>query len=131
IAAGSAAVETGSGSAQVEMPPPQPPKPEPDPLPALVEIVFESTPKGALVVDAENPSVTFGKTPTTATVPGSSTPRRFKLVLKGYGDHTIELIPNKPRFELEHKLVKGATDSVTRVPDIKPAGTGPATKPDS
>jgi hypothetical protein len=117
---GTAPVATGSaavGSAAVT---PPPPPPQPDPLPAMAQIAFDSNPKGALVVDAADPSIRYGKTPTTFSLPGSQTPRRFKFVLKGYGESAVELVPNRPTIEFKQELVKGATKAdavITRVPD--------------
>jgi serine/threonine-protein kinase len=109
------------GSAQVapvvEPPPPPPPAPTPDPLPAQVEIVFASNPQGAMVTDLST-NQQLGPTPHRYKVPGSTSPRQFKLSLKGYGDSTIELVPNRPLIELEETLVKGSKPrAVTKVPD--------------
>ncbi len=141
------AVATGSADvAPTPTPTPTPP-PTPEPaLPAMVTIKLDSTPRGALVVDAANSSVTYGKTPATFTVPGSKDPRQFKFVLKNHGDATVELIPNRETIEFTQTLTKGATAAVvTKVPDpaLKtgipvgggtPAGSGSGamttTKPD-
>jgi eukaryotic-like serine/threonine-protein kinase len=126
------------GSAVVVTPPPPPPQiPQEPPLPDMVTIKFESTPKGADVIDMTN-NQTLGKTPYTFTVPGSKTSRQFKFHLKGYGDSTVELVPNRAEITYTQPLQKGATkpNVVTKLPDTTtPAGTGsattPVTKPDT
>jgi eukaryotic-like serine/threonine-protein kinase len=144
VASGSAAVAPVVEPA----PPPPPPPPKIDPLPDTVEIVLASDPKGALVTDLSNNRV-LGTAPQRFKVAGSTTPRQFKFSLKGYGDSTVELVPNRAQIEYVETLHKGATksSSVTRVPDpalkkpddlakpadatVKPADTKPAdTKPD-
>jgi serine/threonine-protein kinase len=121
------------GSAQVvPQPPPQPPPPQEPPLPVMATIAFDSAPRGAQVVDANDPAQQFGKTPISFALPGSKTPRRFKFILKGYGDAVVELVPNRERIEFKQDLIKGATKPdavVTRVPDvpaIKPPDAGSA-----
>ncbi len=135
IAAGSdsgsaALVAAGSGSATVETPPPPPV----DTLPATVSIKVDSTPSGALIVDASDDKITYGRTPTSFSIPGSQAPRRFKLVLKGYGDSTVELVPNRADIEFNQPLTKGTKATTAKLPDApKPVpGTGSAAvvKPD-
>jgi serine/threonine protein kinase len=137
------AAEVASGSAQVVVPDePPPPPPEVKPaLPEHVEIVLESVPKGALVTDLSNNSV-LGPTPQRFKVLGSDAPRQFKFTLRGYGDSTVELVPNRPQVAYTETLQRGKTrpNPVTKVPDdpaikapgdlAKPADTKPAdTKP--
>src|SRR5690606_16742362 len=103
-----------SGSAAVvapEPPPPPPPPPEPDPLPAMAAIVLDSTPSGAKVIELVEgkEGKNWGKTPASIAVPGSAEPRRFKLVLRGYGDSVVEVVPNRARIEFTQPLIKGAT----------------------
>jgi serine/threonine-protein kinase len=146
----------GSGSAIVTAPQPTPeppvPTPEPPPepsLPSMVEISFESTPKGAKVIDLSNGNA-VGTTPTTFTIPGSKTARQFKLQLKGYGDSTVELVPDRAQIKFSQTLQKGATKSnvvtkvqgepAIKVPDVRTPEvtvktpdlpvTTPETKPD-
>jgi eukaryotic-like serine/threonine-protein kinase len=99
-------------------PPPQPPPPPKDVLPATVEIVLASEPKGALVTDLANNKV-LGATPQRFKVAGSTTARQFKFTLKGYGDSTVELVPNREKIEYVETLHRGPTKSnaVTKVPD--------------
>jgi serine/threonine-protein kinase len=125
------AVAVGSGSAAVVTPPPPPPPVEQ--LPVMATIAFDSKPQGAQVVDATD-GTSYGKTPTSFTLPGSKTARRFKFVLKGYGDSVVELVPNREKIEFNQELIKGATKSdvvVTRVPDptLKPGAGSAATTP--
>jgi hypothetical protein len=114
-----------SGSAPAVAPvvePPQPPPPPPLPpvttLPDTVEIVLASEPKGALVTDLANSRV-LGATPQRFKVAGSTTPRQFKFTLRGYGDSTVELVPNRAKIEHVETLHKGATkpNTLTKVPD--------------
>jgi serine/threonine-protein kinase len=131
IAQGSGSADVGS--AVVEPPPPPPPVEQ---LPVMATIAFDSKPQGAQVIDATD-GTSYGKTPTSFTLPGSLTARRFKFVLKGYGDSVVELVPNREKIEFDQELVRGSTKSdvaVTRVPDpaVKPAaGSAAATKPDT
>jgi len=135
----------GSAAVAAPQPPPPPPvqpqQPAEPALPDMVTIVFESTPKGATVIDLST-NKPVGKTPYTFTVPGSTSPRQFKFQLKGYGDSTVELVPNRAEIKYAQTLQKGATRTtvVTQVPStdeptLKPAGTTPATtavtKPDT
>jgi eukaryotic-like serine/threonine-protein kinase len=120
------------GSAAVVTPPQPPPPqiPQEPPLPDMVTIKFESTPKGADVIDVSTNN-TLGKTPYTFTVPGSKTPRQFKFRLKNYGDSTVELVPNRAEITHAQKLEKGATkpgNVVTKLPD-SPTTTTAVTKP--
>jgi eukaryotic-like serine/threonine-protein kinase len=131
-------------AAEITAPPPPPPPAPNDPLPSMVEIAFDSSPRGANVVDVVNGN-SYGTTPTSFSLPGSTTARQFRFELKGYGTRTVELIPDRPRIELKQELVKGSTraDAVTQVPDAgkKPATTAtttptttpttPVTRPDS
>jgi serine/threonine-protein kinase len=126
------------GSAVVVTPPPPPPQvPQEPPLPDMVTIKFESTPKNAEVIDMST-NKTIGKTPYTFIVPGSKTARQFKFHLKGYGDSTVELVPNRAEITYTQPLQKGATQPnvVTKLPD-SPATTqttgttGAVTKPDT
>jgi serine/threonine-protein kinase len=96
-------------------PPPAPPAPT---VPDQVEIVFASQPKGAIVTDLATNRV-LGPTPQRFKIPGSTTPRQFKFTLRGYGDSTVELVPNRPLIEYSETLHKGATrpNTVTKVPD--------------
>jgi hypothetical protein len=116
-------------------PPPPPPPPPVEQLPVMATIAFDSKPQGAQVVDATD-GTSYGKTPTSFTLPGSKTARRFKFVLKGYGESVVELVPNRERIDFNQELVKGATKSdpvVTRVPDptLKPAtGSATTTRPE-
>jgi serine/threonine protein kinase len=114
---GSAGSAVVGGTTQPAPPPVQTPPPEPA-LPSMVEISFESVPKGAKVVDLSNGN-TVGTTPTTFTIPGSKTARQFKFQLKGYGDTTVELVPDRPQITFSQGLQKGATKAnvVTKVPD--------------
>jgi serine/threonine-protein kinase len=131
------AVASGSAPAAQVVTPPQPPPPPPkaDPLPDQVEIVLESEPKGALVTDLANNRV-LGTTPQRFKIAGSTAPRQFKFTLKGYGDSTVELVPNRVQIEYTETLHKGASkpNTVTKVPDPalkKPDVAGePTTKPD-
>jgi eukaryotic-like serine/threonine-protein kinase len=111
-------VASGSAPAPVVEPPPPPPPPKVDALPETVEIVLASEPKGALVTDLSNSRV-LGAAPQRFKVPGSTTPRQFKFTLKGYGDSTVELVPNRDKIEYVETLHRGATkpSSVTKVPD--------------
>jgi serine/threonine-protein kinase len=130
VAAGSGSAEVASGSADVTPPPPPPPV---DVLPATVQIKVDSTPGGALVVDASDDKITYGTTPATFSIPGSETPRRFKLVLKGYGDSTVELVPNRASIEFNQPLTKGTKATTAKLPDTvsKPEpGTTAVVKPD-
>ena len=63
-------------------------------------------------------AVTTG-TPTTFTIPGSKTARQFKFQLKGYGDSTVELVPDRAEIKYSQALQKGATKAnvVTKVGD--------------
>jgi serine/threonine-protein kinase len=125
-------------TAPVVQPPPAPPTPPPaetvkPALPDQVEILFESDPKGAIVTDLSNNRV-LGATPQRFKIAGSDTPRQFKFTMKGYGDSTVELVPNRPQIQYSETLHKGATkpNAVSRVPDpaLKPDTTKPAdTKP--
>jgi serine/threonine-protein kinase len=115
-------------------PTPNPPAPQPptEPaLPALVEIVLDSKPSGAAVTDLATGAK--AKTPYTATIPGSKTPRQFKFELKGYGDSTVELVPSQPQIKFTQTLTRGATKSnqVTKVPDPTTTGGGAVTTPDT
>jgi serine/threonine-protein kinase len=125
-----------SGSAQaiapVVEPPVQPPPPPPkvDPLPEQAEIVLTSEPKGAVVTDLSNNRI-LGPTPQRFKVAGSTTPRQFKFTLKGYGDSTVELVPNRVLVEYSETLHKGATkpNTVTKVPDPAIKKPGEIAKP--
>jgi hypothetical protein len=128
--------EQGSAVIATPQPPPpqpQPPQPQPPPEPALpdmVQIHFESTPKGADVIDVATNNK-LGKTPYTFTVAGSKTPRQFKFRLAHYGDATVELVPNKAEIHYSQPLVRGSTkpgSTVTKLPDTD--GT-PVTNPDA
>jgi serine/threonine-protein kinase len=120
-------------------PNPTPPAPQPPaepPLPALVEIALDSKPSGAFVTDLS--TGTKFKTPYTGTIPGSKTSRLYKFELKGYGDSTVEFVPNQPKITVTQTLTKGATKSnqVTKVDQsgtavTKPDTTTPVTKPDT
>ncbi len=133
-------IAAGSAPAPIVEPPPPPPPPPPqDLLPEQAEIVLTSEPAGAIVTDLSNDSV-LGPTPQRFKVVGSTTPRQFKFTLKGYGDSTVELVPNRPLIEYTETLHRGRTkrNTVTKVPDpalkqpgdttAKPAET-PVTKP--
>ena len=99
-------------------PPPAPPVAQEPPVPAMVEVVLESTPKGAAGLDAET-NARLGTTPYRSTIPGSKTARRFKFQLKGYGDSTVELVPDRPQIQFKQVLEKGAHGTtVTKVPDV-------------
>jgi serine/threonine protein kinase len=133
------APSVASGSAPavqppVEQPPPPPPPPT-ETLPDQVEIVLSSTPKGAIVTDLANNRV-LGPAPQRFKIAGSAAPRQFKFTLKGYGDSTVELVPNRALIEYTETLQKGAarTPTVTKVPEQpaikKPDDLGkPDTKP--
>jgi hypothetical protein len=112
------------------VPPPPPPPPE-DPLPERVEIVFDSKPRGAKVIDLAT-NQTLGKTPTSFEIPGSKTPRQFKFELRGHGDSIVELVPDRAKIEYAKTLVKGAaaSDVVTHVPSPTTRPPDPVTKPD-
>jgi eukaryotic-like serine/threonine-protein kinase len=131
----------GSGIAPAPAPAPapaiEPPLEQPPPpvevLPDQVEIVLASSPKGAIVTDLANNRV-LGPAPQRFKVAGSTTPRQFKFSLKGYGDSTVEVVPNRARIEYTETLHKGTTRSstVTRVPDPaikKPDGLGKPADP--
>jgi hypothetical protein len=95
-----------------------------------VSITLDSTPHGAQIVDMADETVKFGLTPKTFSIPGSASPRRFKLVLKGHGDAIVELVPNQETISFTQKLERGATKAnavVTKVPD--PTKTDPVTTP--
>ncbi len=133
-------VATGSApgsaaAAPVEPTPPPPPPPQTDVLPDQAEILLESEPKGAIVTDLAANRV-LGAAPQRFKVAGSTTPRQFKFTLKGYGDSTVELVPNRTLIEYKETLHKGPTktNTVTKVPDkpadtTKPAGDTTITKP--
>jgi hypothetical protein len=78
---------------------------------------------------------TLGKTPYTYRGPGSKTPKQFKLQLKGYGDNTVEFVPNRAEMTYTIPLEKGATKPgvVTKLPETPPTntGSGAVTKPDT
>ncbi len=115
----------------VEPPVPQPPPPpKVDPLPDQAEIVLTSEPKGAVVTDLSNNRV-LGPTPQRFKVAGSTTPRQFKFTLKGYGDSTVELVPNRALIEYGETLHRGATkpNAVTKVPDPTIKKPGDIAKP--
>ncbi len=128
---GSAAVVVaGSGSAVVPPPDQHTVTPPVEPVPEHVTIVLDSTPHGALVFDAENEKMAYGKTPATISVLGSRTARHFKLVLKGYGDMTVEVMPTRAKIDFTQPLTKGAKPTTASVPDTTKADPGAGTKPD-
>jgi hypothetical protein len=112
---------------------PTPPTPLAPAVPEQVSITVTTDPKGAKVIDDANPSTVWGTTPTTFSIPGSTTPRRFRLALKGYGETTLELIPNRATIELNQKLVKGAKPAVVVTqpapPPASPIAGTPVTRP--
>ncbi|HEX5064051.1 MAG TPA: serine/threonine-protein kinase, partial [Kofleriaceae bacterium] len=134
VASGSAPAVAPVVQPPVQPPPPPPPPPPKDVLPEQSEIVLTSDPKGAVVTDLSNNRV-LGTTPQRFKIAGSTTPRQFKFTLKGYGDSTVELVPNRALIEYAETLHKGATkpNAVTKVPEQKPADKpGDAvTKPDT
>ena len=77
----------------------------------MVEIAFTSAPKGAKVFDVST-GRQLGKTPYTFTVPGSLEPRQFKFVMRGYGDATVEIVPNQAKIDYAQTLHKGKTRPV-------------------
>ncbi len=99
------------------------------PLPAKVVLSIDSKPRGAEITDLAS-KVPVGKTPLSFNVNPSHTPRQFALRLKGYNDSLVEVVPNKPKLEVNEKLVRGAAvavpvGSVVRPPD----GSGSSVTP--
>jgi serine/threonine-protein kinase len=135
-------VATGSAGAAIATPgsaapPPPPPPPAAPKLPDQAELVLDSVPHGAAVTDLSI-NKPIGKTPLHYSVSGSKTARQFAFHLHGYGDTTVELVPDRATIEFVEKLERGAAAAkvVHVVPDatIKPAvasGSGAVTKPDT
>ncbi len=136
--AGSAIVVAGSAAPGSAAPsPPPPPPPAAPKLPDQAELVLDSVPHGATVTDLSIDKP-IGKTPLHYSVTGSKTARQFAFHLHGYGDTTIELVPDRATIEFVEKLERGASAAkvVHVVPDatIKPAtptASGAVTKPDT
>jgi serine/threonine-protein kinase len=125
---GSATVASGGSGSQVVVPPPKPQEPPPAPVPESVKITFDSTPHGATVTDLTI-GKPIGKTPLKYKVAGSHTPRQFAFHKDGYGDTTVELVPDHEPIDYNEKLEKGAAAGavhVVPVPDatIKAGGVG-------
>jgi eukaryotic-like serine/threonine-protein kinase len=123
-AAPPAASPRTSAPAAAPRPPPAPPPPAdaatataPTDAVALAEaqITIDSTPHAAQVVDlATNQPI--GKTPLTFKVPGSQAPRRYQLVLAGYQEVTVELVPDTPKQIFNERLVKAVAGGGAKPP---------------
>jgi serine/threonine-protein kinase len=98
--------------------PPPPPAPPPEPkLPDRVKLSLDSQPHGATVTDLAS-GKPIGKTPVSYEVEGSKAPRQFKFHLHGYGDTTVELVPDRDAIQLVEKLEKGrGNGAVHQIPD--------------
>jgi hypothetical protein len=117
---GSGSIAAVSGGSAVATPPPE------IKLPELSHISFDSKPQGATVTELPSGKV-LGKTPMNYSLPGSKTPRQFAFRLHGYGDTTVELVPDRETIVDVETLAKGAVATVHVVSDAKPgAGTGSA-----
>ena len=119
--------------AQPQPTPPPPPAPEPAPKqpapPAHAEVSIKSTPSGATVIDvATNAKV--GKTPYRATLDGSHDAHRYKLTLAGYGETTVEVVPDQAKVEVAQKLEKVAVATSRKPAAGGTPTTGAVTKPD-
>ena len=116
------AVVTAPAPDAASLPAPPPPK-----LPETVKIELDSTPKGATVTDL-TANTQLGKTPVHYSLHGATEPHRFRFHLSGYGDTTVDLVPDHDPVTYSEKLVKGATATTIKLP---PPDTGSAvTHPD-
>jgi serine/threonine-protein kinase len=101
-------------------PPPTPPPPPVPVLPEHVTLSLDSVPHGATVTDLST-GRKIGTTPMHFDVAGSQSPRQFAFHLHGYGDTTVELVPNRQPIEYVEKLDKGASAGVVhQVPAVVP-----------
>jgi len=105
-------------------------------VPDTVKISFDSTPHGATVTDLTI-GKPIGKTPLKYKLAGSHTARQFAFHKDGYGDTTVELIPDHEEVAYVEKLEKGAAagavhvvpvpDASIKVPGVVEVHTGSAT----
>ncbi len=106
------------------------------PLPATINLVLESQPVGATVIDQKT-GESLGTTPFEFSMPGSLEPRRIRFTLAGYQDKLIEFVPSDDiRYTIElKKLAAGAAQSepvVEKVPTRhRPRPRPDASKPDT
>jgi hypothetical protein len=105
--------EHGSAGSAIVPPPPPPPPAPPDatvtvepPLPEHVTIAFESTPRGATVIDGETGKPLAGKTPLSITIAGSRAPHAYTFKLRGHVDATVEVVADRERVPAAQTLVK-------------------------
>jgi hypothetical protein len=73
--------------------------------------VLDSHPRGATVTDRSTRKP-IGKTPVHLVIDGSDQPRQYSFHLHGYGDTTIELVPDRDKIEYVEQLVKGRSTGV-------------------
>jgi hypothetical protein len=107
--------------------PPDAPRVPPPPsdetaLPPKVQLAIDSKPRGAQVIDLATGSV-MGKTPTTIPVTPGHKPRQYKLVLRGYSDAVVEVVPDQAQLERMEVLDRGTT-GVVRPPVVTPDAGG-------
>jgi serine/threonine-protein kinase len=133
-AASPRAAEPPDASARVT-PPAEPPT-----LPVRVELVLDSRPRGATVTDL-SAGKPMGNTPVHVVIDGSSQPRQYLFHLHGYGNSTIELVPDRDKIEHVEVLAKGRSTravhaiAVPPVQDVEGVGAsaspGAVARPDS
>jgi serine/threonine-protein kinase len=127
----SGSAPAGPGSQVAAVPPDAPPAPPPlPPLPDYAEIKLDSKPGNAEIKDLLT-GRTLGKTPKGFKLKGSQTPRQFQLVLRGYSDAIIELVPNVPKIDYTEKLEKGVSGMTPVVRVVAGAGSAVVVKPDA
>jgi hypothetical protein len=96
------------------------------------EVTIDSVPRGATIVALpENKPI--GKTPYSVTLPGSTSPRHYKLVLAGYDDMAFDVTPAKATVELKPELVRAVGGAAPSGQDSRPSRPTPtgATQPDT
>ena len=98
--------------------------------PSTTSIIMDSSPQGASIIALPGTTI-VGHTPSTVTIPSSDTMRQFKLVLDGYEEMTIDVVPNQARIELKPEMPRVGGAPVTPTPEVKPpvrGGTVPTTQ---
>jgi hypothetical protein len=110
-------------------PTPPPPPPE-EPLPAKVTVALSTQPRGAVVKDLATGAV-LGRTPRTFSVTPGRTPRQYSLMLRGYAEAQIEIIPNREKIAHTETLEKDEPGKSGRPKTVrpKPINPEPATTP--
>jgi len=89
--------------------------------PSTTAITMDSIPPGASIIALPGTTI-VGHTPSTVTIPSSETVRQFKLVLEGYEEITLDIVPNQAKMELKPELVKmggSAATPETKTPETK------------